>query len=95
MSVMHCALGEGDGNIIQKLSLALEITFEQPNFFNPKRCVHFGGVLFREMKFVLSNFLFEKKNSEQNDEISSEILPSLRTEALEDRDVIFNQSQVS
>ena len=52
-------------------------------------------VLFREMKFVLSNFLFEKKNSEQNDEISSEILPSLRTEALEDRDVIFNQSQVS
>jgi hypothetical protein len=38
---------------------------------------------------------FEKKNSEQNDEISSEILPSFRTEAVEDRDVIFNQIQVS
>ena len=38
---------------------------------------------------------FEKKNSEQNDGISSEILPSFRTEAVEDRDVIFNQIQVS
>ena len=25
--------------------------------FNPKRCGLFGGVLFGEMKFVLSNFL--------------------------------------
>jgi hypothetical protein len=33
--------------------------------------------------------------SEQNDGISSEILPSFRTEAVEDRDVIFNQIQVS
>ena len=40
--------------------------------------------------------MFWKKNiSEQNDEISSEILPSFRTEALEDRDVIFNQIQAS
>ena len=39
---------------------------------------------------------FEKKNiSEQNDGISSEILPSFRSEAVEDRDVIFNQIQVS
>ena len=36
-----------------------------------------------------------KKNiSEQNDGISSEILPSFRSEAVEDRDVIFNQIQV-
>jgi hypothetical protein len=68
---------------------------EATEVFKTTLCGLFGGVLFREMKFVLSNFLFEKKNSEQNDEISSEILPSLRTEALEDRDVIFNQSQVS
>ena len=40
--------------------------------------------------------MFWKKNiSEQNDEISSEILPSFRTEAVEDRDVISNQIQVS
>ena len=40
--------------------------------------------------------LFWKKNiSEQNDKISSEILPSFRTEAVEDRDIIFNQIQVS
>ena len=40
--------------------------------------------------------MFWKKNiSEQNDGISSEILPSFRTEAVEDRDVIFNQIQVS
>ena len=39
---------------------------------------------------------FEKKIFfEQNDEISSEILPSFRTEAVEDRDVIFNQIQGS
>ena len=37
----------------------------------------------------------KKKNSEQNDGISSEILPSFRTEAVEDRDVIFNQIQGS
>jgi hypothetical protein len=37
-----------------------------------------------------------KKNiSEQNDGISSEILPSFRTEAVEDKDVIFNQTQGS
>ena len=36
-----------------------------------------------------------KDISEQNDEISSEILPSFRTEAVEDKDVIFNQNQVS
>ena len=41
-------------------------------------------------------FDFLKKNiSEQNDGISSEILPPFRTEAVEDRDVIFNQIQVS
>jgi hypothetical protein len=28
-----------------------------PPCFNPKRCGLFGGVLFGEMKFVLSNFL--------------------------------------
>ena len=40
--------------------------------------------------------MFWKKNiSEQNDGISSEILLSFRTEAVEDRDVIFNQIQVS
>ena len=40
--------------------------------------------------------MFWKKDiSEQNDGISSEILPSFRTEAVEDRDVIFNQIQVS
>jgi hypothetical protein len=39
---------------------------------------------------------FEKKDiSDQNDGISSEILPSFRSEAVEDRDVIFNQIQVS
>ena len=39
---------------------------------------------------------FEKKNiSEQNDGISSEILLSFRTEAVEDRDVTFYQIQVS
>ena len=37
-----------------------------------------------------------KKNiSEQNDGISSEILLSFRTEAVEDRNVIFNQIQGS
>ena len=40
--------------------------------------------------------MFWKKNiSEQNDGISSEILPSFRTEAVEDRDVNFNQIQGS
>ena len=40
--------------------------------------------------------MFWKKNiSEQNDGTSSEILPSFRTEAVEDRDVIFNQIQGS
>ena len=33
--------------------------------------------------------------SEQNDGISSEIQQSFRFEAVEDRDVIFNQIQVS
>ena len=32
---------------------------------------------------------------EQNDGIASEILPSFRTEAVEDGDVIFNQIQES
>ena len=40
--------------------------------------------------------MFWKKNiSEQNDGISSEILPSFMAEAVEDRDVIYNQIQVS
>jgi hypothetical protein len=40
--------------------------------------------------------MFLNKNiSEWNDGISSEILPSFRTEAVEDRDVIFNQIQGS
>ena len=39
--------------------------------------------------------VLKEKNSEQNDGISSEILPSFRSEAVEDRDVIFNQIQVS
>ena len=38
---------------------------------------------------------WKKKNSEQNDGISSEILPSFRSEAVEDRDIIFNQIQGS
>ena len=33
--------------------------------------------------------------SEQNDGISSEILPSFRFEAVEDRDVIFDQIRLS
>ena len=42
------------------------------------------------------NFDVLKKNiSEQNGGISSKILPSFRTEAVEDRDVIFYQIQVS
>jgi hypothetical protein len=43
--------------------------------------------------FKTSGFAF--KHPEQNDEISSEILPTFRTEAVEDRDVIFNQIQGS
>ena len=40
--------------------------------------------------------MFWKKNiSEQNDGISSEILRSFMTEAVEDRDVILDQIQVS
>ena len=40
--------------------------------------------------------MFWKENiSERNDGISTEILPSYKTEAVEDRDVIFNQKQVS
>ena len=35
------------------------------------------------------------KKSEKNDGITSEILPSFRTEAVEDKDVIFNQIQIS
>ena len=35
--------------------------------------------------------LWKKNISEQNDEISSEILPSFKTEAVEDSNVIFNQ----
>ena len=38
---------------------------------------------------------WKKYISEKNDEISSEILPSFRTEAVEDKDVIFNLIQVS
>ena len=38
---------------------------------------------------------WKKYISEQNDEILSEIMPSFRTEAVEDRDVIFNKIQVS
>ena len=44
----------------------------------------------------ISFYLFdvlEKNISEQNGGISSEILPSFRTEAVEDRDVIFSQIQ--
>ena len=38
--------------------------------------------------------MFWKKNiSEQNDGISSEILPSFRTEAVQDSDIIFKQIQ--
>ena len=40
-------------------------------------------------------FFLKKNISEQNDEISNEILPSFRTEAVENRDVIFNQDQGS
>ena len=40
--------------------------------------------------------MFWKKNiSEQNDGISSEILLSFRTEAVEDKDIIFNKIQGS
>ena len=39
--------------------------------------------------------VLEKNISEQNSGISSEILPSFRTEAVEDRDVIFSQIQRS
>ena len=39
--------------------------------------------------------MFWKKNFEENDEISSEILPSFKTEAVEDRDVTLNQIQGS
>jgi hypothetical protein len=39
---------------------------------------------------VLRNQIFE-----QNDEISSKILPSFRTEAVGDRDITFNQIQGS
>ena len=38
---------------------------------------------------------WEKNISEQNDGISSEIQPAFRTEAVEDRDVNFNQIQGS
>ena len=38
---------------------------------------------------------WKKYISEKIDEISSEILPSFKTEAVEDRNVIFNQIQVS
>ena len=38
---------------------------------------------------------YKKNISEQNDGISSEILLSFRIEAVEDRDVIFNQIQES
>ena len=38
---------------------------------------------------------WKKYISEQNDGISSEILASFRTEAVEDKDVIFNQIQGS
>ena len=46
-------------------------------------------------KISLSCCLEEKNTFEQNDEISSEILPPFRTEVLEDRDVTFNQIQRS
>ena len=39
--------------------------------------------------------LIALKNSEWNDGISSKILPSFRTEAVEDRDVIFNKMSAS
>jgi hypothetical protein len=38
---------------------------------------------------------WKKYISEQNDGISRKILPSFRTEAVEDKDVIFNQIQGS
>ena len=50
------------------------------------------------MKSTLETTYFDvlkKKEIEQNDGISSEILPSFRPEAVEDRDAIFNQIQVS
>ena len=39
--------------------------------------------------------VLKKQIFEQNDGISSKILPSFRTEAVEDRDVTFNQIQGS
>ena len=47
------------------------------------------------MAIITLFWCFEKNISEQNDGISSEILQSFRSEAVEDKDVIFNQIQVS
>ena len=53
----------------------------------------------KSLKLISQNhlilMLLNKNISEWNDGISSEILPSFRTEAVEDRDVIFNQIQGS
>ena len=59
----------------------------------------FKTTLVLEINMLLARitlfWFFEQNISEQNDGISSEILPSFRSEAVEDRDVIFNQIQVS
>ena len=60
------------------------------------RDVTFNQIKGSSVKFQLSIVICQSFDiSEQNDGISSEILPSFRTEAVEDRDVIFNQIRVS
>ena len=59
----------------------------------------FKTTLVLEINKLMAKWLYfdvlKKNISEQNDGISSEILPSFRTEALEDTDIIFNQTQGS
>ena len=47
------------------------------------------------VEVIKATEVLKKNISEQNDGISSGILRSFRTEAVEDRDVIFNQIQGS
>ena len=59
--------------------------------------VSFSGSLVNDkmqykLKYKVCTYWQETKNTfGENDEISSEILPSFRTEAVGDRDVTFNQ----
>ena len=71
--------------------MSIEV-FEATQVFRTPQKLEFDKLMARNTFFCC----FEKKNIfKKNDVISSEILPSFRIEAVEDRDVTFDQIQGS